>query len=209
MNIEESLPDHIQSDPPDEDDQAESPEEESVDFPKGVRIASPQLVIDQIEAEQRRWGNHKPKGGVIANGMGNRRLGDLLESFLKMDEQKISSKQGTQAFFVSKKDVENAKEGGLFRLRNAYAVKLNQKSELKYNAQYVGMGKLENVNPISWVVGGKDVEITLPDATLLHGIASEKMGHMKENEEVYLDNFGYCRVDNVQSKVVQLWFTHP
>lgn len=128
---------------------------------------------------------------------------------VNVDGQKFSLKAGNQAFYVSRADAEKWNVGTLLRLRNAYVVKVNQKDEIRVNAQFVSTAKLENTAQTNWLINGTRVRITMPDGQFVFGRAGTEIERLELGNEVHFPQFGYCRVDAKTKDEIQLWYTHP
>ena len=125
---------------------------------------------------------------------------------VEMNNEKIEWKEGTQKFLVDKKAVEKFKVGDVFRLREAYNVKITKKDSLQLFGQFVGTAKTGKPM-LQWMLQGRDVEILMPDNSKVAGIAAETLAGQREGQIVYLNQFGYCRVEENNKKTV-LVFAH-
>ena len=131
------------------------------------------------------------------------------EMDVNLDGNMVHLSQGRQAFFVSKDDAKNWKDGTLIRLRNAYIAKINSIDEFHVNAQFVSTKKLDNTAQINWLPEGVDVEITLPTGEKQFGLAKEELAALHVDDVVHFPHFGFCRVDAKTEKEIKLWFAHP
>lgn len=131
------------------------------------------------------------------------------EMDVKLDEKIIHLTPGRQAFFVSKDDAKNWKDGTLIRLRNAYIVKINSIDEFHVNAQFVSTKKLENTAQINWLPEGVDVKIVQAGQPPTFGLADSPAAALRVDDVVHFPHFGFCRVDEKTEKEIKLWFAHP
>jgi len=123
---------------------------------------------------------------------------------MEVDGQVLA--RGTQRFLVPKKEIEKTNVGTVVRLKNAYNVKLTSKTDIVATAEFVGTQKLDT--PVmAWLVEGRDVEVVMPKKQQAFGIIDQDI-ELKEGEIVYLERFGYARVDKATDRRVTVWFAH-
>jgi glutamyl-tRNA synthetase len=128
------------------------------------------------------------------------------KAVVEVNEQEFKLAEGNQKFVVDGNAVGKFKAGDVFRLRNAYNVKITKKDPLQVFAEFVG--EAQTGKPIlQWALRGVDVEIVMPDNTKKAGLAGEELAKAKQGAIVFLDKFGFCRVDSVGKKTV-LWYAH-
>ena len=126
---------------------------------------------------------------------------------VEVDGKVYGLREGTQPFIVDGNKLDVFKAGSVFRLRNAYNVKITKKDPLQVFADFVG--ETATGKPVmSWLLKGIDVEVTMPDASKIAGLAGEELKEEEEGNVVFLDKFGFCRVDKVEKGKVSLWFAH-
>jgi len=125
---------------------------------------------------------------------------------VEIDLKHFVLKEGIQQFVVSKKDFEKIDVGNVFRLRNAYNVKLTDKGEYGLQGNFVGDTKTEPI--VHWLVKAKDVEVMMPDASKVLGVTEEAIAAHKVGEHLEFEKFGFVRIDEVGGKTVKVWFTH-
>mgnify|MGYP001587229705 CR=1 FL=1 len=130
------------------------------------------------------------------------------EMNVTVDNEEYSLKQGTQSFFVPKKDTLSWNVGTTLRLRNAYVIKINDATAHGFNAQFVSTAKIENTTQTPWITNGTDVRIVMPTGEKIVGKAGDSIRALQEGDEVFFPHFGYCRVDAKKENHVELWFTH-
>lgn len=114
--------------------------------------------------------------------------------------------QGTQKFIVPKKEIEKTKIGSTVRLKHAYNVKINDKGNFGAVAEFVGTQKID-VPIMAWLLETIDLEIIMPKKEKAFGVIDAGL-NLKEEEIVYLERFGYCRIDQTIGQRVIAWFTH-
>lgn len=115
--------------------------------------------------------------------------------------------RGTQKFIVDRKDVGEYKERGVFRLRDAYNVIVTGVAEGKLFSEFVGETR-GKAKVVPWAVKGIKVEVMMGDAGKVEALAGATIAHKKVGEHIYLERFGYCRIDGVEEGKVGLWFSH-
>ncbi len=129
------------------------------------------------------------------------------QTIVEMDGKKVELGEGTQQFVVDAGEMKKFKKGDVFRLREAYNVKVEKKDPLQVFARFVGTGKTGK--PIvAWLLQGADVEIVMPDNSKVAGLAGAEIAGEKEDSVVYLDRFGFCRIDSLKGNKAVLWFAH-
>ncbi len=112
-----------------------------------------------------------------------------------------------QRFLVDKEELGKFKKGDVFRLRNAYDVKISKKDELQAFAEYIG--ELPGKKHImQWILEGADIEILMDDASRIAGLAGEEILKEKEGTVVHFDRFGFCRIESIEGKKAKLIFTN-
>ncbi|MEW6295441.1 MAG: glutamate--tRNA ligase [Candidatus Diapherotrites archaeon] len=116
--------------------------------------------------------------------------------------------EGTQTFYVPKKELEGIKEGQVVRLRHAVNAKIVELSEERVFAEFVGTGKLENNPIISWVLEEVGASVLMPDAEKLYGIIDYEASLKETGSYVQLEKFGYAIIDSKDMHQLNLWFCH-
>mgnify|MGYP001583060705 CR=1 FL=1 len=173
----------------------------------GVKTSDTIIDLQLLGTFNKKYVEQAPNFTLIANPIPLEvDFGPDLE--VKVDDKIVHLKQGRQPFFVSKEDAQQWKDGTTIRLRNAYIAKINFIDEYHVNAQFVSTKKIENTNQINWLPEGVDVQITMPDAQPVFGLAEAQAVHAQVNDEVHFQNFGFCRVDEKTASEIKLWFTH-
>jgi hypothetical protein len=116
-------------------------------------------------------------------------------------------KEGTQPFVVSRQDLKRLDEGKVFRLRNAYNVKLTSKDEPQAMADYASQG--DKKNSIFWLPldEGLDFEVLMPDGLKQQGLIEKGIKGKEVGAHLQLEGFGYVRLED--KKKLKAVFTHP
>jgi len=116
--------------------------------------------------------------------------------------------EGTQSVLVSREEISRARGKSVVRLRELYNVKIVDVGELQASAEYVGGQNLPKMPLLTWIAGGQDVEIVMPDNSRRHGIAESGLSWKKEGDIAYLEKFGYARVDRQENGRTWLRYAH-
>jgi len=117
-------------------------------------------------------------------------------------------KEGSQAFLVSKKDLEKMEKGKIARLKHALNFRLTDKNEMNASGEFIGTQKLETKQLIQWILTETTAEIMMPNATKKYGAIEKEILKEAESNWVQLENFGYAKIDEIKENKVILWFTH-
>ncbi|MCX8190340.1 MAG: glutamate--tRNA ligase [Candidatus Diapherotrites archaeon] len=126
------------------------------------------------------------------------------EKTVKLGENiTINLNADLQPFLVDKSAIESTK--GIFRLRNAYNVKLKKITEMQAFAEYAGHEKIEPIVP--WVLSTIDLYIKMPDGTTIKKFADKSI-NFKEGETYYIDNLGFVKVDAISENGIMGIFIH-
>ncbi len=119
--------------------------------------------------------------------------------------------EGTQSFTVSKKEMEQVRENEVFRVRNAYNVKMTGRDGDRFFAQFVSMGKMDK-KTVHWLLDEHkvDAEIIMPDSTRAHGLTEEYALEKAEGDMVLLEKLGYAKIESVNQglKLMRAYYTH-
>lgn len=112
-------------------------------------------------------------------------------------------------FILSKKDIENMKDGELVRLMDCANVMKNHAGvcfdSVKFE-DFKGKGK----QVISWLPGkdNVDVEVLMPDKKIMKGVAEDNIKDLNVGEVIQFMRFGFCRLDKVEKDKYYFWFGH-
>jgi glutamyl-tRNA synthetase len=117
-------------------------------------------------------------------------------------------KQGTQSFVISKKDLKHLQQGKVFRLRNAYNVKLSESSEHQALADYASKGLKKD--SLFWLPAGEhlDLEVLMPDGLKVSGLVEKAIKGKEVGAHLQLEGFGFVRLDE-KNEVYKARFTQP
>jgi glutamyl-tRNA synthetase len=112
-------------------------------------------------------------------------------------------------FIISRTDIGKMKDKEITRLMDCINV-MKDKGEVCFNSirfeDFKGKGK----NVINWLPnkGNIKVEVTMPDKTILKGLAEHNISSLKQGEVIQFERFGFCRLDKIEKDTYKFWFTH-
>ncbi|MBN1941289.1 MAG: glutamate--tRNA ligase [Candidatus Diapherotrites archaeon] len=125
-----------------------------------------------------------------------------------IDGRKYKIEQGAMQFAVDRKEIENAVAGETYRIRNTYDVKILKQDPLQVFAEFIG--KTSRKMPVlHWLLQDSsiDAQIFTPDGKML-GMCDDRILNKKAGDIVYLEKFGYCRIDAIEDTKVVLFWAH-
>ena len=131
-----------------------------------------------------------------------------VETIAEIEGKKFSLKKGTQIFLVDRKEIEKIGIGKSARIRNAYNVRIVKKDSLQVFAECTGKS-LGEMPVIHWLLKeqSSDLEIWTPEG-MIAGLADNRILGKKAGEIVYLEKFGYCRIDSAKGNKAVLFWAH-
>ncbi|MBI1969792.1 glutamate--tRNA ligase [Candidatus Woesearchaeota archaeon] len=114
------------------------------------------------------------------------------------------------AFYLAKNDVNQVKEGKLYRLMDCLNFK-KQGKKLVFDSQEYEKYKQQGERIMHWLP--KDaklvtVEVLMPDNTIVQGWGEEGLGNLEEGAIVQLERFGFCRLDAKEDDKLVFWYAH-
>ena len=115
-----------------------------------------------------------------------------------------------ERFYISKKDFKELKEGKLYRLMHAFNFK-KQKNDLVFDSKELEKYKQHGEKIMHWLPKQENlvnVEVMMPDAKMVKGIAEPSVKNIKINEVVQFERFGFCKLDSIEKDKLVFWFTH-
>jgi glutamyl-tRNA synthetase len=103
--------------------------------------------------------------------------------------------------FISGEDFD-ALKGKEVRLIHLYNIFLDEKSG------FISLDN-ENIQKINWVSEGVKARVLMPDGKWIEGLAEEAIEHIKEDEVIQFERFGFCRLDGPgKNGEYEFWFAH-
>ena len=128
----------------------------------------------------------------------------------KFEANGIQIKDGSQSFFVEKKDLKGIKIGDVFRLKKALNVNLAQKNDFSFIGKFAGTHepeKNEKKKILHWVTEGIDVEMLLDNGKKIIAMTQQNP-ELKEGDLLYFEKFGYARIEQVLPNRIKCVFAH-
>ncbi|MEM2908095.1 MAG: glutamate--tRNA ligase [Candidatus Hadarchaeales archaeon] len=102
--------------------------------------------------------------------------------------------------YLAGEDASRLEVGTIFRLKDLMNVELKSKGP-PLEGDFRGL-ELMDVPKLQWVsAGGVEVEVLMPDASLVRGLAEPSVAGLEVGEVVQFERFGFVRVDAVQPKI--------
>ena len=123
---------------------------------------------------------------------------------VEKDGKMIALPRGMHEFYVSGEEIRSVPQQ-VFRLRNAYNVRLDLKEGFSLQGKFAGTG-MEGKKVVSWIFEMMDLELVLPDGRRELG-AIEAMELVK-GQHLYLEKKGFCIIDSAEGKRPVAYFTH-
>jgi len=113
-------------------------------------------------------------------------------------------------FILDKEDFDQLEDGNLYRLMEC--LNFSKKGDsFVFNSLDVETYKSNGKKIIHWLPNNKDnikVEVLMPDATLIKGLAEPTVKSIKEGQVVQFERFGFCRLDKIKKNKQLFWYCH-
>jgi len=108
-------------------------------------------------------------------------------------------------FYIEKADFDSFKEGELYRLMDCLNFK-KVKDKFEFDSLEYEKYRKKGKRIMHWLPVDQtiDVEIMMPNADIIKGIAEPGVKKLKENDIIQFERFGFCRLDSK----LRFWFTH-
>ena len=141
---------------------------------------------------------------------------DTPEMQIKINLHPEHNERGTrnlktnEKFYISKKDFKELKQGKLYRFMHAFNFK-KQKNEFVFDSKELEKYKQHGEKIMHWLPKDENlvsVEVLMPDAKIIKGIAEPSVKNIKINEVVQFERFGFCKLDSIEKDKLVFWFTH-
>jgi glutamyl-tRNA synthetase len=116
-------------------------------------------------------------------------------------------------FFVLKSDSNEFKDGNLYRFMDCLNFR-KQDNLFVFDSLDYDTFKSEGKKIMHWLpaYGNIDIEILMDDASTINGVAEHNIKHLKVDEVIQFERFGFCRLDEIVKRngkeVYKFWFTH-
>ena len=116
----------------------------------------------------------------------------------------------SQKFILDIEDFELLEDSKIYRLMECLNFnKLGDK--LEFVSTDLETHKKEGTKIIHWLPQSKEnikVEVLMPDASVIKGIAENTVSNIKEGDVVQFERFGFCRLDKIKKGKLSFWFSH-
>jgi len=118
-------------------------------------------------------------------------------------------------FWITKQDMDCLSDGKLYRLMDCLNFR-KQTDGFEFTSREVSEYKEHGEKIMHWLPRSDnlvDVEIMMPDKTVVCGLAEVGVGNVREGQVIQFERFGFCRLDAVTTnnegglKLV-FWYTH-
>jgi glutamyl-tRNA synthetase len=113
-------------------------------------------------------------------------------------------------FYISKNDLKDLKQGKLYRLMHAFNFK-KQKEGFVFDSEELEKYKEHGEKIMHWLPEDEylvNVEILMPDAKVVKGLAEPSVKNIKKDEVVQFERFGFCKLDEIKENKLIFWYTH-
>lgn len=118
---------------------------------------------------------------------------------------------GEASVFVATTDLQTLQNQQVTRLMGLFNLSQLTTENNEFRSRYVGESTGSGQAPIiQWVPTQNNVtvQVTLPDATTIRGLAESGLKSEKVGAIIQLVRFGFCRVDQVTDDLTALYFAH-
>ena len=116
----------------------------------------------------------------------------------------------TDKFYITEKDFKDIKKDELYRFMHAFNFK-KQKNEFVFDSTELEKYKKQGKKIMHWLPKQDslvNVEVMMPDAGIIKGIAEPSVKNIKINEVVQFERFSFCKLDSIEKDKLVFWFTH-
>ncbi len=113
-------------------------------------------------------------------------------------------------FYISKNDLKELKDKKIYRLMHAFNFK-KQKDGFVFDSEELEKYKKQGEKIMHWLPKDEklvDVEVLMPDAKIVKGVAEPSVKNIKINEVIQFERFGFCKLDSIEKDKLVFWFTH-
>jgi len=132
---------------------------------------------------------------------------DLHPDFPKRGKRGFTTKQD---FYIMEDDFKNLKQRKLYRLMDCLNFKKNGR-KITFDSLEYEKYKEKGEAIMHWLPVQKgliDIELLMPDKTILKGLGEPLIKQIKPGTVVQLERIGFCRLDKIENNVFKFWFAH-
>jgi glutamyl-tRNA synthetase len=103
--------------------------------------------------------------------------------------------------WVSRKDIDDSKEGMMLRLMELFNVRIEKANVYSAEGIFVSESyedaRKVKAQLIHWILIGRDMpcSVVMPDATITEGVAEDACRKLKPDDIIQFERFGFVRVD--------------
>ena len=126
------------------------------------------------------------------------------EMEIEKDGMHLTLPRGMHEFLVSAAELKSIKEP-VFRLRNAYNVRVENKDGFALEGKFAGKD-ISGKQVVSWISEMMDLELVLADGK--HEVGVIEAMELHKGMHLYLEKKGFCIVDSLDGKRPVAYFTH-
>lgn len=114
----------------------------------------------------------------------------------------------SSAFWVSRKDIDTSEVGNTIRLMELFNVHVEKANTYAADASFISESyedaRKEKSQLIQWIPVGQDMpcQVVMPDASVTEGAAEIACKHLKPDDIVQFERFGFVRIDKVNKKLI-------
>lgn len=126
----------------------------------------------------------------------------------------VKPKDGIAKFWISNNDVENMKKSQIIRFMELFNVKIKKAGkdsvEAAFHSQVYEEARKIKAPLIHWIPddAGVRCQVTMPDASVVKGIAEESCEELQANTIVQFERFGFVRIDSNKGNFVKAYYCH-
>jgi glutamyl-tRNA synthetase len=123
---------------------------------------------------------------------------------------KLQPQDGIASVFLAGSDRPLLETGKIVRLMGLFNMKPTGFSDGVLRAEFVGEGALENASILQWVPEEQSLpaEVVMPDASTRSGSAEFGLSSEHVGAVLQFVRFGFCRLDQVESNKITVYFAH-
>ncbi len=113
-------------------------------------------------------------------------------------------------FYITEEDYKEFKDNKVYRLMDCLNF-IKKKNKICFDSLEYEKYKGKGAAIIHWLPYSEDlvnVEILMPDTTLVKGLAESSVKNIKVNSVVQFERFGFCRLDKIEKDKLVFWYSH-
>lgn len=171
----------------------------------GVKSSDTTIALENLYALNRKYLSEAERYAYIENPI-KVDVSYSKKTVVERNKKSFELKEGEQAFYVPRTELETVK-GKVFRLKDAYNVRMIGAEEDTVNTHFLGKEQID-VPLVRWATELQEIEILMPDNTKRRGFTEKEL--LKTLDDiVHLEGLGFCRIEKKDDKKVEAVFAHP